>query len=79
MLIASSFAKMALLSRCSIAEDIDTYHSFMEMEAATRGVAHFNENRPEFEGTTEQKIGLFGKDFTRNQLRFFCFTEQLRT
>ena len=30
----------------------------MEMEAATRGVAHFNEERPEFEGTTEQRIGL---------------------
>ena len=30
----------------------------MEMEAATRGVAHFNEERPEFEGTAEQRIGL---------------------
>jgi len=38
----------------------------MEMEAATRGVAHFHEDRPEFEGTTEQKIGLlinFGVTF----------------
>jgi hypothetical protein len=42
-----------------IAEDIDMFHSFMEMEAATRGVTHFNEERPEFEGTMEQKIGLF--------------------
>eukprot|EP01044_Picomonas_judraskeda_P020942 COSAG03_NODE_4794_length_1430_cov_1.471074_2_plen_171_part_01 len=30
----------------------------MEMEAATRGVMHFHEERPEFEGTTEQKVGL---------------------
>ena len=52
--------------RGSIAEDIETFHDFMEMEAATRGVTHFNEERPEFEGTTEQKIGLivnFGVTF----------------
>ena len=51
---------------CSIAEDIETFHDFMEMEAATRGVTHFHEDRPEFEGTTEQKIGLlinFGVTF----------------
>lgn len=28
------------------------------MEAATRGVVHFHEDRPEFEGTAEQRIGM---------------------
>jgi len=41
-----------------MADDIETFHAFMEMEASTLGVAHFIENPPKFEGTPLQQRGI---------------------
>jgi hypothetical protein len=41
-----------------VKDDIDTWYAYMDMEADTRGVGKIFGDRPEFEGTGTQKMGM---------------------